>query len=316
MSDLPSARHEYGNTTNQTDEGKNESDYGLNFEDHTGIDATVIINCALNVPLMLISILGNGLVLAAIIRTPSIRSTSMIMLSSLAVSDLLVGVIAQPLFHANELTEYNNVVLDSFGNNSMWKVKTGNRHLHCQENLTMSDLFSTKHGDGNTTNQTERRNESDYASNFQGYTNIDETAIMICVLNAPLMVISTLGNALVLAAIIRTPSIRSTSMTLLSSLAVSDLLVGVIAQPLYIANELTRMSSVFVSNLAQVAVLSFCGVSLATITAISLDRFAALHYHMRYASLVTKSRTSFAVLMIWLTNFALSSFYFGEQAFT
>ncbi len=177
----------------------------------------------------------------------------------------------------------------------------------------MTDLFSTKHGDGNTRNQTESRNESDDAFNLQDYTNIDGTVIMFCVLNAPLMVMSTMGNALVLAAIIRTPSIRSTSMTLLSSLAISDLLVGVIAQPLFFANELTKMSNVFVSSLAQVAVLSFCGVSLATITAISLDRFAALHYHMRYATLVTKSRISCSVAMIWLTNFALSGLYFGEH---
>ena len=40
------------------------------------------------------SILGNALVLAAIIRTPSIRSTHMIMLCSLAVSDFLVGLFA------------------------------------------------------------------------------------------------------------------------------------------------------------------------------------------------------------------------------
>ena len=51
----------------------------------------VIINCVLNAPLG-----GNDLVLAAIIRTPSIRSTSVIMLASLAVSYLLVGFLAEP----------------------------------------------------------------------------------------------------------------------------------------------------------------------------------------------------------------------------
>ena len=63
---------------------------------------------------MLISILGNALVLAAIIRTPSIRSTHMIMLCSLAVSDFLVGLIAQPVFIAKELTKdslLNNLVV-------------------------------------------------------------------------------------------------------------------------------------------------------------------------------------------------------------
>ena len=95
------------NIMNNSGKDKNESSYNSNFEVHTGIDALVIINCVLNVPLMLISILSNASVLTAIIRTPSIRSTSMIMRCSLAVSDLLVGVIAQPLFMANELTKTN-----------------------------------------------------------------------------------------------------------------------------------------------------------------------------------------------------------------
>ena len=79
-------------------------DFGSN--DNKSLPETiVIINCALNAPLMLISIIGHALVLAAILRTPSIRSTSMIMLCGLAASDLLVGFIAQPLYVARELTE-------------------------------------------------------------------------------------------------------------------------------------------------------------------------------------------------------------------
>ena len=61
-----------------------------------------VINSVINTPLILISIIGNSLVLAAILKTPSIRTPSMIMISSLAVSDLLVGVKAQPLFIANK----------------------------------------------------------------------------------------------------------------------------------------------------------------------------------------------------------------------
>ncbi len=46
----------------------------------------------------------------------------------------------------------------------------------------------------------------------------------------------------------------------------------------------------------------FCGVSLGTVTAISLDRFAALHYHMRYVSIVTKTRVICTLVTIWLVN--------------
>ena len=54
-----------------------------------------IINCILNAPLIFMSIIGNALVLTAILRTFSLRSApSILFLCSLAVSDLLVGLVA------------------------------------------------------------------------------------------------------------------------------------------------------------------------------------------------------------------------------
>ena len=136
-----------------------------------------------------------------------------------------------------------------------------------------------------------------------------ETIIIInCVLNAPLMLISILGNALVLAAIIRTPSIRSTHMIMICSLAVSDFLVGLIAQPIYIAEQLTKDGSVYL--IWKMTVSSFSVVSLIAITAITVDRFLALHYHMRYAALVTESRVKYTFIIIWLFSFLLSCFQF------
>ena len=82
------------------------ADHHSHNEDNCSPETIIIISCVLNAPLMLISILGNALVLAAIIRTPSIRSTPhMIMLCSLAVSDFLVGLIAQPVYIAHQLAD-------------------------------------------------------------------------------------------------------------------------------------------------------------------------------------------------------------------
>ena len=140
-----------------------------------------------------------------------------------------------------------------------------------------------------------------------------ETIIIInCVLNAPLMLISILGNALVLAAIIRTPSIRSTPhMIMLCSLAVADFFVGLIAQPIYIAGQLTEDR--IVNYLVMLTGPSLCVVSLMTITAITVDRFLALHYHMRYATLVTESRVKYTLILIWLISFHLSGFAFWNK---
>ena len=49
-----------------------------------------------------------------------------------------------------------------------------------------------------------------------------------------------------------------------------------------------------------------CGVSLFTMTAISVDRFLALRYHMRYSGLVTVKRALFTIAGIWLVLVVLS----------
>ena len=142
--------------------------------------------------------------------------------------------------------------------------------------------------------------------------NSSETILIInCLLNAALMPVAILGNALVLIAIIRTPSIRSTSMLMLCSLAVSDLLVGIMVQPFYIAHHLTNETLLYL--LEGIIGHSVCGVSLLTITAITVDRFIALHYHLRYATLVTKPRVKHTLALIWVFSFASLGFYFWNR---
>ena len=139
-----------------------------------------------------------------------------------------------------------------------------------------------------------------------------ETIVIInCALNAPLMLTSIIGNSLVLAAVWKTPSIRSTSMIMLCSLAVSDLLVGLVVQPLYIADELTN--NLLLYRVSGMIGFYVCGVSFGTMTAISVDRLMALHYHMRYASLMTESRVKFIVGIIWVVIFPCSGFYLWKK---
>ena len=152
---------------------------------------------------------------------------------------------------------------------------------------------------------------ADHYSESEDNSTAETIVIINCVLNAPLMLISIVGNALVLAAIIRTPSIRSTHMIMLCSLAVSDFLVGLVAQPIYIAEHLTKNS--IVNNVSKLTVPSICIVSLMTITAITVDRFLALHYHMRYATLVTESRVKYTLIIIWLFSLLVSGLDFWSK---
>ncbi|XP_068696468.1 adenosine receptor A2b-like [Montipora capricornis] len=134
-------------------------------------------------------------------------------------------------------------------------------------------------------------------------------AVVNAILNGPFVVVSIFANALVLTAVRRTPAMKSRpSMFILCSLALSDLLVGLIAQPIYIAKELSKDPSL--QKIWNTLGNSLCGVSMGLITAKSIDRFMAVHYHLRYSALVTISRTRFTVAIIWCVSFALSGVYF------
>ncbi len=140
-----------------------------------------------------------------------------------------------------------------------------------------------------------------------------ETFVIInCALNAPLMIISIIGNTLVLAAILRTSSLRSPSFIFLYSLAFSDLLVGFIVKPLFVTSQITNVENSLLDDIRHMIVFSVCGASLCTMTDINVDRFMAIHYHLRYPSMVTVSRCICTLLPIWLIDFLLSTVYFWD----
>ena len=150
------------------------------------------------------------------------------------------------------------------------------------------------------------------ASCHLGSTSNNSTVVVVnCVLTAPLMLISIIGNTLVLAAILRTSSLRSPSIILLCTLALSDLLVGIVVQPIYVATKLTENS--FLSSVLYVMVATVSGGSLFIMTAISVDRFLALHYHMRYPNLMTSHRAMYTSVTLWFLTFLLSTLSFWKM---
>ena len=139
-----------------------------------------------------------------------------------------------------------------------------------------------------------------------------ETSVIIpnSVLNALLIPICIAGNVLVLAPVWRNPSPRTPSTILLCSLPVSDLFGGFLVLPVNIAITLIlfpRVSSY--SRLSQARIflnIQLCGVSLETMTAISVDRYLALRYHMRYPNLMTSKRAVYVAATFWCKNVILS----------
>ena len=160
-----------------------------------------------------------------------------------------------------------------------------------------------------------RELETYFSGNDDGNSRSETIFIITCVLNIPLMFISIIGNTLVLAAILRTPWLRSPSTTLLCSLAVSDLLLGLVVQPTYTAGF--RLKNISLYKASATMALIGCGVSLTTMTAIAVDRFLALHYHMRYPNLMTTSRAMYLSVTLWIVGISLSFLsVFKEGAFS
>ena len=153
------------------------------------------------------------------------------------------------------------------------------------------------------------KNESkpDNIGNMNNSSNSETIVVINCILNAPLMLTSITGNALVLATILRTPSLRSVPSTIfLCSLDITDFLVGLVVQPVYIASELQYSAGGPRSKVEALISTSLCGVSLATITAISVDRLLALHYHMTYPNLMTTKRAMYASASLWFLSVLLT----------
>ena len=129
--------------------------------------------------------------------------------------------------------------------------------------------------------------------------------IFISVLNSILSVTAFLGNALILIALHKESSLHPPSKLLLRSLATTDLGVGLILLPLMvtrcmsIANEHWNMFR-YASTVCFTMVTIFCGVSMLTLTAISVDRLLALMLGLRYRQVVTLKRTYVIVIAIWV----------------
>ena len=126
------------------------------------------------------------------------------------------------------------------------------------------------------------------------------------ILNIMLSITATLGNLLVLVAVWRSTHLRSSSTILLCGLAVSDLCVGLISEPLHIGMQILLLKKNPVScTLTSFQILTFTfltEVTFLNVTAISIDRYFAIHFHLRYVEMVTEKRTKMAILCFWFLS--------------
>ena len=144
---------------------------------------------------------------------------------------------------------------------------------------------------------------------------------LISALNIFFSITASLGNALILAALRKESSLHPPSKLLLRSLATTDLCVGLISQPLFVTFLMSVVNGHW--NICRYALevcfitdLTFCGVSLCTLTAISVDRLLALLLGLRYRQVVTLNRAYVIVITFWIMSTVFSIMYFWNILIT
>ena len=130
-----------------------------------------------------------------------------------------------------------------------------------------------------------------------------------CVFNSFLFYIATVLNIATIYAIRKTASMPKTLKTLLLSLAVSDVGVGSLVLPFYISllvGWLRHNSSCSTNEAFHIIMYLFSVPSFSGVVALSVDRFLAIHLHLRYQELVTHKRVVALVISIWVLSVLLS----------
>ena len=139
---------------------------------------------------------------------------------------------------------------------------------------------------------------------FTELEDLRSTCIANCVFNIFLTYTAFMLNIVTIYAIYKTSTMPKTLKTLLLSLACSDVAVGLFSQPLYtffLINWLRPHNPG--CNTQQVRTISsslFSTASFLSVVTVSVDRFLAVHFHLRYQELVTQRRVVIVVIGIWV----------------
>ena len=129
--------------------------------------------------------------------------------------------------------------------------------------------------------------------------------------NILLVLAASLGNALILVALPKVFTLHPPTKHMFQCLAVADLGVGVIAQPLSVIHLMSTLHGQVqlcytAVTINEVVAGTLLGVSLLTLTAISVDRLLALSLGLRYRHKVTLKRVRALLIFVWLFIISLS----------
>ena len=147
-----------------------------------------------------------------------------------------------------------------------------------------------------------------------GEEGLYSTLVTNCIFNVFLLYTAIALNIITIQALRKTSSLPRTLKTLLLSLAASDLGVGLLAHPVFVAQLIIQIQQNTSNNAYGTVFTIFSALqknilacaSFFSVVAITVDRFLAIHLHLRYQELVTHKRVIAVVISIWVISAFLS----------
>ncbi|XP_071480199.1 trace amine-associated receptor 9-like [Diadema antillarum] len=120
----------------------------------------------------------------------------------------------------------------------------------------------------------------------------------------PLAIVIVIGNALVMLAIRREPTLREQGNLLIACLSLADFLTGLVAIPVEVFRRLVRISHATCTQATVVYFTMwpyvFTGVSSGVIVLVNVDRYVAITRPLRYVSMVTTRRVVNVIVWMWV----------------
>ncbi|KAI4883469.1 hypothetical protein NFI96_005680 [Prochilodus magdalenae] len=140
------------------------------------------------------------------------------------------------------------------------------------------------------------------------WPHADVAAAFIILVVSLLILLTIVGNALVIVAVLTSRALRAPQNLFLVSLACADVLVAALVIPFSLANEVMGywyFGSVWCALYLALDVL-FCTSSIVHLCAISLDRYWSVTRAVRYNLKRTPSRVRSAIAAVWLVSAVIS----------
>lgn len=148
-------------------------------------------------------------------------------------------------------------------------------------------------------------NPRTFSFNSSPWDSAGETALAILVvfILSPLIICS---NALLVLAINRYKRLRNPSNYFLLSLSTADLGIGLtLPLGLYFEFSRSKINCAFLCIFPYSVLVVLCGVSILSLTAISLDRYTSLATPLRYNNIITHRSVTKYIIFFWIYSVLL-----------